>query len=93
MPECGVVLAHCAAYLALASKSVVVYRAFGAAQKAVRDSAGQNERVPMHLRNAPTKLMKELRYEAGRHLTRTSRHRSKGANSFTGRRSCVFALC
>ncbi|XP_047938349.1 ATPase WRNIP1 [Salvia hispanica] len=65
MPECGVVLAHCVAYLALAPKSVAVYRAFGAAQKAVKESAGQNERVPMHLRNAPTKLMKELGYGEG----------------------------
>ncbi|KAL1555478.1 ATPase WRNIP1 [Salvia divinorum] len=65
MPECGVVLAHCVAYLALAPKSVAVYRAFGAAQKAVRESVGQNERVPMHLRNAPTKLMKELGYGEG----------------------------
>ncbi|XP_057792730.1 uncharacterized protein LOC131009429 [Salvia miltiorrhiza] len=65
MPECGVVLAHCVAYLALAPKSVAVYRAFGAAQKAVRENVGQNESVPMHLRNAPTKLMKDLGYGEG----------------------------
>ncbi|CAN8304116.1 unnamed protein product [Cochlearia groenlandica] len=62
MPECNVVLAQCTAYLALAPKSVAVYRAFGAAQKVVKDSVGQNEGVPLHLRNAPTKLMKELGY-------------------------------
>ncbi|PIN22178.1 ATPase related to the helicase subunit of the Holliday junction resolvase [Handroanthus impetiginosus] len=62
MPECNVILAQCVAYLALAPKSVAVYRAFGAAQKVVKDSVGQNEPVPLHLRNAPTKLMKDLGY-------------------------------
>lgn len=62
MPECNVILAQCVAYLALAPKSVSVYRAIGAAQKVVRESVGQNEGVPLHLRNAPTKLMKELGY-------------------------------
>lgn len=62
MPECNVILAQCTAYLALAPKSVAVYRAIGAAQKVVKDSVGQNEGVPLHLRNAPTKLMKELGY-------------------------------
>ncbi|CAJ1971629.1 unnamed protein product [Sphenostylis stenocarpa] len=65
MPECDVILAQCVAYLALAPKSVAVYRAIGAAQKAVRKSAGQNEGVPLHLRNAPTKLMKEIGYGKG----------------------------
>lgn len=62
MPECNVVLAQCTAYLALAPKSVAVYRAIEAARKVVKDSVGQNEGVPLHLRNAPTKLMKELGY-------------------------------
>ncbi|KAJ1415610.1 Ubiquitin-associated domain [Sesbania bispinosa] len=60
MPECNVILAQCAAYLALAPKSIAVYRAIGAAEKVVRESVGQNEGVPLHLRNAPTKLMKEI---------------------------------
>ncbi|KAG6715535.1 hypothetical protein I3843_05G236500 [Carya illinoinensis] len=62
MPECNVILAQCVAYLALAPKSVSVYRAVEAAQKLVKESAGQNEGVPFHLRNAPTELMKELGY-------------------------------
>ncbi|KAJ0235420.1 AAA-type ATPase family protein [Hirschfeldia incana] len=62
MPECNVVLAQCTAYLALAPKSIAVYRAMGTARKVVKDSVGQNEGVPLHLRNAPTKLMKELGY-------------------------------
>ncbi|OIT04658.1 hypothetical protein A4A49_16358 [Nicotiana attenuata] len=62
MPECNVILAQCVAYLALTPKSIAVYRAVGAAQKVVRESVGQNEGVPIHLRNAPTKLMKDLGY-------------------------------
>ncbi|KAK9093599.1 hypothetical protein Syun_028510 [Stephania yunnanensis] len=65
MPECNVILAQCVAYLALAPKSVAVYRAIEAAQKVVKDSVGQNEPVPLHLRNAPTKLMKDLGYGKG----------------------------
>ncbi|KAI4308599.1 hypothetical protein L6164_031655 [Bauhinia variegata] len=65
MPECNVILAQCVAYLALAPKSIAVYRAIGAAQKVVKESVGQNEGVPLHLRNAPTNLMKELGYGKG----------------------------
>ncbi|XP_073003042.1 uncharacterized protein [Typha latifolia] len=62
MPECDVCLAQCVAYLAQAPKSVAVYKALGEARKAVRESEGGNEGVPLHLRNARTKLMKELGY-------------------------------
>ncbi|XP_021675545.1 uncharacterized protein LOC110661260 isoform X2 [Hevea brasiliensis] len=65
MPECNVILAQCVAYLALAPKSIAVYQAIEAAQKVVRESTGQNEGVPLHLRNAPTKVMKELGYGKG----------------------------
>lgn len=65
MPECNVNLAQCVSYLALAPKSVAVYRAIEAAQKVVKESGGQNEPVPLHLRNAPTKLMKEVGYGKG----------------------------
>lgn len=65
MPECNVNLAQCVAYLALAPKSIAVYQALGAAQNAVRESVGGNEGVPLHIRNAPTKLMKELGYGMG----------------------------
>lgn len=58
-------LAMCVAYLALAPKSIAVYRALGAALKVVRESIGLNEGVPLHLRNAPTKLMEELGYGKG----------------------------
>ncbi|KAI5677720.1 hypothetical protein M9H77_08670 [Catharanthus roseus] len=65
MPECNVVLAQCVTYLALAPKSVSVYKAIEAAQKVVRESVGQNQGVPLHLRNAPTKLMKDLGFGKG----------------------------
>lgn len=65
VPECNVNLAQCVAYLAMAPKSVSVYRAIERAQKVVRESVGQNDGVPLHLRNAPTKLMKEFGYGKG----------------------------
>ncbi|GER53977.1 AAA-type ATPase family protein [Striga asiatica] len=65
MPECNVVLGQCVAYLALAPKSIAVYRAMQLAGRAVKESVGQNEPVPLHLRNAPTKLMKEIGYGKG----------------------------
>ncbi|KAJ3684350.1 hypothetical protein LUZ61_013514 [Rhynchospora tenuis] len=65
MPECDVCLAQCVAYLALAPKSVAVYRALKEAKRAVNESLGGNEGVPLHLRNAPTKLMDQLGYGKG----------------------------
>ncbi|GLT79477.1 hypothetical protein SLA2020_509640 [Shorea laevis] len=65
MPECTLILSQCVAYMALAPKSIAAYRAIRAAQKVVRESIGQNEGVPLHLREAPTKLMKELGYGEG----------------------------
>lgn len=60
LPECAVNLAHCAAYLAKSAKSIAVYQAYGRVQAEIRDSGSLP--VPVHLRNAPTKLMKELGY-------------------------------
>jgi putative ATPase len=63
MPEGNTALAQCAIYLATAPKSNAVYEAYGrAADDAHRDVA---EPVPLHLRNAPTKLMKDLDYGKG----------------------------
>lgn len=63
MPEGNTALAQCAVYLAAAPKSNAVYTAYGAAARdAMRDEALP---VPLHLRNAPTKLMKELGYGRG----------------------------
>lgn len=62
MPECDVNLAQCVAYLALAPKSIAAYSAINDAKKMVRASGGGNEGVPLHLRNAPTSLMKDFGY-------------------------------
>lgn len=59
-PECNTALAQCVIYLATAPKSNRVYTAFGQAQGSVLNT--RNEPVPLHIRNAPTKLMKELDY-------------------------------
>jgi len=63
MPECGVHLAHLATYLALAPKSNAVYVAYNEAKTDANKTLA--EPVPLHIRNAPTKLMKELDYGKG----------------------------
>lgn len=63
MPEGGVVLAELAIYLAQAPKSNSVYRAYGAASAEVRE--GENPGVPLHLRNATTRLMEDVGYGRG----------------------------
>ena len=60
MPEAQLTLTHATLYLATAKKSRTVANAMGLAKKAVYDFP--NEPVPLHLRNAPTKLMKNLGY-------------------------------
>lgn len=60
LPECGVNLAHGVVYLAKSPKSIAAYLAHSRAQKEVETSG--NLPVPFHLRNAPTKLMKDLGY-------------------------------
>lgn len=59
-PESRIILSQCAIYLATSPKSNASYMAIGAAQEKVREKP--NLPVPLHLRNAPTKLMKELGY-------------------------------
>ena len=63
LPECQYALYHCAAVLAKAPKSRQVTNAMSAAQAAARDYPELP--VPLHLRNAPTKLMKDLGYQKG----------------------------
>ena len=60
MPEGRLVLAQATTYLACAPKSNAAYQAINAAQKDVREQ--QLEPVPLHLRNAPTPLMKQAGY-------------------------------
>ncbi|XP_029970522.1 ATPase WRNIP1 [Salarias fasciatus] len=65
MPECEVILAQCVIYLARAPKSVEVYRAYANVKTCLRSHKGPLPPVPLHLRNAPTKLMKQLGYAKG----------------------------
>ena len=59
-PESRIILSQCAVYLATSPKSNASYLAIGNAQKVVKQTGDLP--VPIHLRNAPTKLMKELGY-------------------------------
>ena len=63
LPEGALALAELTVYLALAPKSNAIYRAYGAASADVAST--RNDPVPIHLRNAPTRLMKELGYGRG----------------------------
>ncbi|HVN31417.1 MAG TPA: replication-associated recombination protein A [Thermoanaerobaculaceae bacterium] len=63
MPECALALAQAAVYLALAPKSNSLYAAYGKVQKAVAEKPAYP--VPLHIRNAPTRLMKDLGYGEG----------------------------
>ena len=62
-PECSVHLAQCVIYLAKSKKSVSAYLAYNKAKKDVEEFG--NLPVPLHIRNAPTKLMKDLGYSKG----------------------------
>lgn len=62
-PEARLILSQCAIYLACSTKSNASYVAIKKAQKEVNDSG--DLAIPLHLRNAPTKLMKELNYGKG----------------------------
>lgn len=59
-PEARIILSQCATYLASSPKSNASYKAINLAQQVVKQTGDLS--VPIHLRNAPTKLMKELNY-------------------------------
>ena len=63
MPEGALALAEAVVYCALAPKSNALYRGYGAARTDVETS--RNDPVPIHLRNAPTRLMSDLGYGKG----------------------------
>uniref|UniRef100_A0AAY5L273 UBZ4-type domain-containing protein n=1 Tax=Esox lucius TaxID=8010 RepID=A0AAY5L273_ESOLU len=65
MPECEVILAQCVVYLARAPKSVEIYKAYNNVKASLRNHKGPLPSVPLHLRNAPTRLMKDLGYSKG----------------------------
>jgi len=63
MPECNLSLAEAAVYMAKSKKSNELYLAYGKVQRDIEEMP--NEGVPLHLRNAPTKLMKDIGYGKG----------------------------
>jgi putative ATPase len=63
MPEARIILSECAVYLATSPKSNSAYMAVENAMSLVKQTGSLP--VPLHLRNAPTKLMKELNYGSG----------------------------
>jgi putative ATPase len=63
MPEGNLALAQAVVYLSVAPKSNALYTAYGEVQQDVEQTAA--EPVPLHLRNAPTSLMKGLGYGQG----------------------------
>ena len=75
MPEGGIILSHVAVVLAKCKKSRATYNGWAKAKSLAKKSMGLP--VPIHLRNAPTKLMKDLGYgegqkwEAGFHLDKS----------------------
>lgn len=60
MPECNVILTQCVIYLAKSKKDITAYQAYTKAKKDIEELG--NLPVPLHIRNAPTKLMKNLGY-------------------------------
>lgn len=66
LPECDVHLTQCVIYLSVAPKSNAAYKARIAVQTDIKKSI--NDPVPLHLRNATTKLMKEIGYGKGYQL-------------------------
>ena len=62
-PEGRIILSECAIYLANSPKSNSAYKAIGAALEAVKETG--DSPIPLHLRNAPTKLMSDLGYHEG----------------------------
>ena len=63
LPEGRIILSQCAIYLATSPKSNSVYKAINNAQENIKKTG--NLSIPLHLKNAPTKLMKELNYGKG----------------------------
>ncbi len=74
MPECNVHLSQCVIYLSKTKKNILAYEAYAKAKKDVEKYG--NLSVPLHIRNAPTELMKELGY--GKNYKYTPRKDSSG---------------
>ena len=66
-PECDVILAQVVYYLAKAPKSILIYEAMKNAKRLVAENPAFS--VPLHLRNAPTQIMRDAGYAQGYHYT------------------------
>lgn len=65
MPECRISLAHCVTALSLAKKSTRAYRGLNAAMQSLKEPGVAALPIPKHIRNAPTRLMKDMGYGDG----------------------------
>ena len=65
MPECRINLAHCVTALSLSKKSTRAYRALKEAESVLREPGMAALPIPKHIRNAPTRLMREMGYGDG----------------------------
>lgn len=65
LPEADLALVHCAVKLARAPKSVEIYRGWNEMKSWMSGNGIEGAKIPMHLRNAPTKLMNDLGYSKG----------------------------
>lgn len=65
MPECRINLAHCVTALSLSKKSTRAYRGLNAAMQVLKEPGMAALAIPHHIRNAPTRLMKEMGYGEG----------------------------
>jgi putative ATPase len=65
MPECRINLAHCVVALSLSKKSTRAYRALKEAESVLREPGMASLPIPKHIRNAPTRLMKDMGYGQG----------------------------
>ena len=79
-PEGELALAQAVIYLSIAAKSNAVYQAFNGAMQLVKHSPSFE--VPMHLRNAPTKLMKELGYGKDYRYAHNEKHAIAGGENY-----------
>jgi putative ATPase len=79
-PEGELALAQCVLYLATAPKSNAAYRAFGAAQRAARETGSLMP--PKHILNAPTRLMRDLGYAKGYQYDHDTDEGFSGQNYF-----------
>ena len=81
LPECGINLAHGVVYLATAKKNRNAYNAYMNAMKDVKELG--NLPIPLKIRNAPTKLMKDLGYGEGYDLPAPQNGASRQAGKYT----------